>query len=142
MLSDLTSVFSTSFDLNLFNTFRDNHQSKITRQIQITGGDFAQGMDIWNPANGSVINGAVNQLPQEAGFPATQGLKLYGLVSVNYNTELIFTGGNIGPTPVRLADVWSFKYYKNSWTKLGVLSDVISQHTNFLVYNITCPGFL
>ena len=104
-----------------------------------TGGDFAQGIDIWNPLTGSVITGAVKQLPQEAGIVATQGLRVFGLVSVNYNTELIFSGGLIGPTPIRVADVWSYKYYKSSWTKLCTLSSDVSQHAIIIVSNITCP---
>ena len=102
------------------------------------GGDTSQGMDIWNPSTVTVTN-IMAQLPQEAGFVATQGLKLFGLLSVNYNTELIFVGGLIGPTPVRVATAWSFKYYKNSWTKLGTFSTDVSQHANFVVNNINCP---
>ena len=79
-------------------------------------------------------------MPQEAGYAATVGLKLFGLLSVNYNTELIFTGGAIGtPTPVRTPDAWSYKFYKNTWTKLGSFSTEVAQHTNFVVYNLTCP---
>ena len=113
---------------------------KLKNSSFFVGGELAQGMDIWNPSTGTVTTAAVKQLPQEAGYAASQGLKLFGLLSVNYNTELIFTGGAIGlPTPVRIPDAWSYKYYNNSWKKLGSFSTEVAQHSNFVVYNITCP---
>lgn len=104
-------------------------------QLQFLGGEKAQGMEAWNPETGEVTTIA-SKLPQES---VSTGFGHFQLISLNYQTELVFIGGYNYGAKTQIADVWLFKYPINSWNKVGQLSASFIQHSSFLVSNLRCP---
>jgi hypothetical protein len=96
----------------------------------ISGG-YSAGIEVWNPASGSVTT-------LHSTFPLVDYGATAKLVAVNGNTELIFyeSANSAIPHP---KGIWKFSQVSNAWTKLG---EMLTDRTSFSalpVAGLSCP---
>lgn len=84
----------------------------------VAGGDLAQGMDMYDVNDESVMN-IFSILPAEVG--GTVPLSKHGMVSVNGDKELLIVGG---VTSRFISDIWKYTLATNIIVKIGNLKTV------------------
>lgn len=93
-------------------------------------------MEIWHLTTGELLYN-IPKLPQEIAYDdgvERSGSRLFPMVSMNENSEILFLGGAYLNTPI--ADIRKFRYPTNKWTNLGKLRNI--GENGFIVYNISC----
>ena len=78
------------------------------QQLVAIAGGYANGIEVWNPADGSVKT-------LNPDFPLAG---VSPMIAVNGNTELIYYEYGLYGSP---KGVWKFSQLTNAWTKIGEL---------------------
>jgi len=66
----------------------------------------------------------------------TYSLRRARMISINNNSELVFTGGW---SDEFLTEVWKYKYFSKSWELLGNIQIGRENHLFFPVTGMECP---
>jgi hypothetical protein len=97
--------------------------------VAIAGGRLA-GIEVWNPADGSVTT-------LNSTFPLADAQNP-GMIAVNGNTELILYESSSSVDNPK--GIWKFSQVTNLWTKIGEMMTEKSSFSALAVDGIICPS--
>jgi hypothetical protein len=90
---------------------------------------YTQGMEAWNPANGSVVTLTSN-------FPVASS-ECPQMISVNGNYELIFYESSASTG--HLQGIWKYTTLTGTWTKIGSMLNPRGSFNVLPVDGVSCP---
>jgi hypothetical protein len=96
--------------------------------VAIAGG-YSAGIDVWNPASGSVTT-------LNSTFPLVDYGTNPKMIAVNGNTELIFYESSNSPGNPK--GIWKFNLASNTWTKIGEMVEKRITFAALAVEGISC----
>jgi hypothetical protein len=98
--------------------------------ITLAPGGYTAGIEVWNPADGSVKT-------LNSTFPLNDDRMRAQMIAVNGNTELIFYESCISPGMPK--GIWKFSQVNNTWAKIGEMLYKRMSFSALAVEDITCP---